>query len=94
MRSFRECEAEANLATLGSGTGLAAGAFFWSLVSAQAANFLKDAVHFEAGLQALEGAVNRFSFADLNFGHSQGWGWEKGGKSRSWSAAVKWNVAG
>lgn len=67
-------EAIADLATLGSSTGFALGAFFRSLVRAQAADFFEDAVHFEAGLEAFESAVNGLAFADLNFGHKRGRG--------------------
>ncbi len=76
-RTFRSAgglwqgEAIADLATLGRSTGFALGAFFWSFVGAQAADFFKDAVHFEAGLEAFESAVNGLAFADLNFGHKR-----------------------
>ncbi len=66
---LRQGEAETNLATLGSGTGFALGALFGSFVGAKAADFLENAVHFETGFETLESAVNRFAFADLNFGH-------------------------
>lgn len=68
-RGLWKGEAEADFTTLSSSAGLAAGALFRSFVSAQAAHFLKDAFHFETGLETLEGAINRFAFADLNFGH-------------------------
>lgn len=72
--SLRHGETVANLATLGGGTGFALGAFLGGFVGAEAADFLKDAIHFETGLETLEGAVNGFAFADLNFGHKSGFG--------------------
>lgn len=68
---FWQGEAITDLATLGCSTGFALGAFFRSLVGAQAADFFEDAVHFEAGLEAFESAVNGLAFADLNFGHKR-----------------------
>jgi len=68
---FWEGEAIADLTTLGCGTGFALGAFFRSLVRTQAADFFEDAIHFEAGLEAFESAVNGLAFADLNFGHKR-----------------------
>lgn len=92
-RGLRHGEAETDFATLGGGAGLATGALFRGLVSTQAADFFKDALHFETGLEALESAVNGFAFADLDFGHNRFWGgWEKGGKSRGRIAGVKWNI--
>lgn len=70
-----EGETIANLTTLGGGTGFALGALFRRFVGTQAADFFKDAFHFEAGLETLESAVNGFAFADLNFGHKSGLGW-------------------
>jgi hypothetical protein len=69
---FWHGEAEADLATLGGGTGLAAGALHRGFMGAQAADFFKDAVHFETGFETLESTVNGFAFADLNFGHKSG----------------------
>lgn len=59
-----------------AGTGLTLGALLRSFVSAQTADFFEDAFHLELGLQALQSAVDRLTFADLNFGHiwEQGWG--------------------
>ena len=37
----------------------------------QAADFFEDAVHFEAGLETFESAVNGLAFTDLNFGHKR-----------------------
>ena len=47
-------EAEADLATLGGCAGLTLGALFGSLMSAQAADFFKNALHLKFGLQTLE----------------------------------------
>lgn len=72
-------ETVADLATLRGGTGFALGAFLGGFVGTQAADFLKDAIHFETGFETLEGAVNGFAFADLNFGHKSGVGGGKRG---------------
>ena len=77
LRGFRHREAEADLATLGSSTSFALGALLRSFVGAKTADFLKDAFHLELGLQALQSAVDRLTFADLDFGHGlekKGWG--------------------
>ena len=71
QRRFWHGEAETDLATLGGGTGLAAGALHGGLMGTQAADFFKDAVHFETGFETLESAVNGFAFADLNFSHGR-----------------------
>ncbi len=69
-RGLWQHETETNFATLGCGTSLTAGALFWSLMSAQAADFFENAFHLQFGLQALEGAVYWLTFTDLDFWHT------------------------
>lgn len=89
--SFRHGETITNLATLRGGTGFALGALLRGFVGTEAAHFLKDAVHFEACLEALERTVNGFAFADLNFGHKSvvGGGGKRGAKvGAGWRAST------
>lgn len=42
-------------------------------MSAQAADFFKNALHLKFGLQTLESAIYWLTFTDLNFGHDGTW---------------------
>lgn len=63
-------EAETNLATLGRGACLAAGALNRRLVRTKTTDFLKNAFHLKLGLETLERAIYGLAFFDLDFGHS------------------------
>jgi hypothetical protein len=70
FRCFWHGETETDFSTFGGSTCLPFGALFWSFMSAKPTDFLEDAFHFELRLEALQGAVDWLTFADLDFWHS------------------------
>ncbi len=76
-----ELEAETDLTALGSGTGFALGLLSRSLVGAEAAHFFEDTFGFKFRLETFKGAIYRFAFFDLDFGHERQLGLELKGEN-------------